>query len=137
MFHIRSYDHIGVRVTDRERAAAFYARLGFRPEPNEDSPHYSALGLINDAGVRINLVYNGTPHPERNVLMDTSAKWPGYTHYAVLVDSLEAVLDWAEREGIAITEGPVVIGDRRTVAFIRDPDGNVIEFDELLPEAGA
>jgi catechol 2,3-dioxygenase-like lactoylglutathione lyase family enzyme len=67
--------------------------------------------------------------------MDVSEKWPGYTHYAVLVDKLQAVLDWAEQEGIAITEGPVVIGNRRTVAFIRDPDGNVIEFDELLPES--
>lgn len=137
MLQIRSYDHVGVRVTDRERSAAFYAKLGFRPEPNEDSPQYSALGLINDAGVRINLVYNGIPHPDRNVLMDAPEKWPGYTHYAVLVDNLQAVLDWAEQEGIAVTEGPVVIGDRRTVAFIRDPDGNVIEFDELLPETSA
>lgn len=134
MFQIQSYDHVGVRVTDRERAAAFYFKLGFRPEPNEDSPRYSALGLINDAGVRINLLYNGVTHPGRNVLMDVPEKWPGYTHYAVLVDSLQGVLDWAAREGVKITEGPVVIGDRRTVAFIRDPDGNVIEFDELLPE---
>ena len=137
MFRIQSYDHIGVRVTDRERAAAFYAKLGFRPEPNEDAPEHSALGLINDAGVRINLVYNGVPHPDRNVLMDVPDKWAGYTHYAVLVDSLQGVLDWAEREGVTITGGPVVYGDRRTVAFIRDPDGNVIEFDELLPEAAA
>lgn len=134
MFQIQGYDHIGVRVSDRERAAAFYAKLGFQPEANEDSPQYSALGLINDAGVRINLVYNGVSHPGRNVLMDVPEKWTGYTHYAVLVDSLEAVLDWAEREGVTITEGPVVIGGRRTVAFIRDPDGNVIEFDELLLE---
>lgn len=137
MFKIQSYDHIGVRVTDRERATAFYAKLGFRPEPNEDSPQYSAVGLINDAGVRINLVYNGTPNPGRNVLMDVSDKWPGYTHYAVRVDSLQGVLDWAEREGVTITEGPIELGGRRTVDFIRDPDGNVIEFDELLPEPRA
>lgn len=137
MFQIQSYDHVGVRVTDRERAAAFYAKLGFRPEPNEDAPEHSALGLINDAGVRINLVYNGVPHPGRNVLMDVPDKWTGYTHYAVLVDSIQAVLDWAERECLTITEGPVVYGGRRMVVFIRDPDGNVIEFDELLPETAA
>ena len=95
------------------------------------------LGLINDAGVRINLVYNGVPHPGRNVLMDVPDKWTGYTHYAVLVDSIQAVLDWAERECLTITEGPVVYGGRRMVVFIRDPDGNVIEFDELLPETAA
>lgn len=134
MFRILAYDHVGVRVTDRERAANFYRRLGFVPEPNEDSPEHQALGLINGEGVRINLIYNGQPHPDRNVLMDATEKWPGYTHYAVRVDDLGEVLGWAAREGIEVTEGPIEIGGRRTVAFIRDPDGNVIEFDEMLPE---
>lgn len=137
MFRISAYDHVGVRVTDRAASAAFYAKLGFRPEPEEDSPEHEALGLINADGVRINLIYNGAPHPDRNVLMDAPDKWPGYTHYAVLVDDLRGVLDWAAREGVDITEGPIEIGGRRTVCFIRDPDGNVIEFDELLPERGA
>lgn len=135
MFQILSYDHVGVRVTDRARAEEFYRKLGFEPEPNEDSPEYHALGMINSAGVRINLIYNGEVHPQRNVLMDVEPKWPGYTHYAVLVDSLDEVLAWAEREGVAVTEGPVEIGGRRTVAFVRDPDGNVVEFDELLEAA--
>ncbi len=135
MFRISAYDHIGVRVTDRERSVDFYAKLGFRPEPDEDSPQFNAVGLINDAGVRLNLVYNGrTPPDGRNVLMDVPEKWPGYTHPAFLVDSLKAVLDWAVAAGIAITEGPIEIGNRRTVCFVRDPDGNVVEFDELLPE---
>lgn len=66
--------------------------------------------------------------------MDVPERWSGYIHYAVLVDNLQEVLDWHEREGVMITEGPVVYGDRRTVAFIRDPDANVIEFDGLLPD---
>ena len=40
------------------------------------------------------------------------------------------VLDWAEREGVTITEGPVDWG-RRLTCFLRDPDGNVLEFNEL------
>jgi len=135
MFRISHYDHVGVRVTDRDRAVAFYEKLGFSPELNEDSPEHSAVGLINPEGVRINLIYNGEPHPQRNVLMDAAEKWPGYTHYAVTVDSLSAVLAWARENGISITEGPLEIGGRRIVCFIRDPDGNVIEFDELLQEA--
>jgi len=135
MFRISAYDHVGVRVTDREHAVAFYAKLGFYPEPNEDSPQFKAVGLINDAGVRLNLIYNGqTPPDGRNVLMDVPQKWPGYTHPAFLVDSLQAVLDWAAAEGITVTEGPIEIGGRRTICFVRDPDGNVVEFDELLPE---
>jgi catechol 2,3-dioxygenase-like lactoylglutathione lyase family enzyme len=135
MFTIEKYDHVGVRVTDRGRAEEFYRKLGFEPEPNEDSPEHSALGMINSAGVRINLIYNGQSHPDRNVLMDIDTNWTGYTHYAVLVDSLAKVVAWAENEGIPITEGPLEIGGRRTVVFIRDPDGNVVEFDELLEES--
>ena len=135
MFRISRYDHVGVRVTDREQAVAFYRKLGFKIEPNEDSPQFNAVGLINDEGVRINLIYNGEAPPDnRNVLMDVSKKYPGYTHYAVIVDNLQKVIEWAEQEKIPITEGPIVIGDRRTVCFIRDPDGNVIEFDEFLPK---
>jgi catechol 2,3-dioxygenase-like lactoylglutathione lyase family enzyme len=137
MFRISGYDHVGVRVSDRAQAVEFYGKLGFHPEPEEDSPEHSAIGLINADGVRLNLIYNGSPHPERNVLMDIQERWTGYTHYAVTVDSLTAVMDWAERNGIAVTEGPLEIGDRRIVCFIRDPDGNVIEFDELLDKEPA
>jgi catechol 2,3-dioxygenase-like lactoylglutathione lyase family enzyme len=137
MFKISSYDHMGVRVTDRARAVEFYRKLGFYPEPEEDSPEHSAVGLINDQGVRLNLIYNGQPHPERNVLMDVADKWPGYTHYAVTVDSLSAVLSWAGDNNVPITEGPMEIGGRRIVCFIRDPDGNVIEFDQLLESESA
>ena len=135
MFRITHYDHVGVRVTERERAIEFYRKLGFEIEPEEDSPQFNAVGLINAEGVRVNLIYNGkTPPENRNVLMDIPEKWPGYTHYAVTVDSLQEVLNWASQEDIPITEGPIEIGGRRTVCFIRDPDGNVVEFDELLPE---
>jgi catechol 2,3-dioxygenase-like lactoylglutathione lyase family enzyme len=135
MFRITHYDHVGVRVTDRDVAVAFYRKLGFEVEQEEDSPQFNAVGLINPEGVRVNLIYNGkTPPDNHNVLMDVSEKWPGYTHYAVMVDSLQKVLDWAAQEEIPITEGPIEIGGRRTVCFIRDPDGNVVEFDEVLPE---
>ncbi|HEV7367665.1 VOC family protein [Arenibaculum sp.] len=134
MFKIRSLDHVGLRVTDREGAARFFAGLGFRPEPGEDAPEHSALGLINDAGVRLNLIYNASPPPGgANVLMDVADKWPGWTHAAFVVDDLDALLAWLRAENVRVTEGPVVYGDgRRRVCFIRDADGNVIEFNQIL-----
>lgn len=133
---IRGYDHVGVRVSERARALRFYGALGFAPEPGEGGVERRAVGLINAAGVRVNLIFNGEPDPHgRNVLMDVPEKRPGWTHPAFTVERLDDVLAWAAGQGVTITEGPVSWG-RRRVCFLRDPDGNVLEFDELLPPPG-
>jgi catechol 2,3-dioxygenase-like lactoylglutathione lyase family enzyme len=133
MIKVGQIDHVGIRVTDRERAQRFYEQLGFRIDPDEESPRSRSCGLVNDAGARINLIYNGREPAGGNVLMDVAEKWPGYTHAAFIVDDLDALVAWFEANGVAITEGPSVFGHgRRKVCFVRDPDGNVLEFDELL-----
>ena len=132
-FTLANIDHVGIRVTDRAVSQRFYERLGFVFDPDEDSPRGRSIGLVNDAGTRLNLIYNGHPPPDGNILMDVPDKWPGYTHAAFIVDDLDALIAWLDREGIPITEGPSVFGHgRRKVCFIRDPDGNVLEFDEIL-----
>jgi catechol 2,3-dioxygenase-like lactoylglutathione lyase family enzyme len=129
---ILGFDHAGARVVDRGRSLAFYGKLGFWPDPADGPPTGKAIELINAHGVRLHLIVNGCPPPDgRNVLMDLGEKWPGWTHPAFIVGSMDDILSWAQRNAIAITEGPVDWG-RRRVCFIRDPDGNVIEFDELL-----
>lgn len=134
MFTLGAIDHVGIRVTDRARAQAFYERLGFVFDPDEDSPRGRSIGLVNADGARINLIYNGEPPaPAGNPLMDWPQKWPGYTHAAFVVDSLDELVTWLGEEGVRITEGPSVFGHgRRRVLFIRDPDGNVLEFDEIV-----
>jgi catechol 2,3-dioxygenase-like lactoylglutathione lyase family enzyme len=132
MFQVISYDHVGVRVTDKSASLRFYSLLGFHPEPGETWEEHDAIGLVNDAGVRINLIYNGRARPDRrNILMDETEKWPGITHIALVVDSLDRLVARMTELGIPLTGGPERLGERRAVCFIRDPDGNVIEFDEL------
>ena len=126
---ITSYDHVGIRVTDRERALKFYGELGFV----RDEAHSTATAdeIVNPAGVRLNLIPNGTPTPDGdNVLLDRPQKWPGYTHAAFVVERLSDILDWAAARDVPITEGPVDWG-RRITCFLRDPDSNVLEFNEL------
>jgi catechol 2,3-dioxygenase-like lactoylglutathione lyase family enzyme len=90
--------------------------------------------MTNDSGVTINLIFNGVKREaNRNILLDEPVKWPGMTHPAFIVDDLEALLTMLDRENVRITEGPHMIGERRRAFFIRDPDGNVLEFNELLP----
>jgi len=124
---ISAYDHVGLRVTDAERALSFYSDLGFVLDPDHSSERVAEI--VIPPGVRINLIFNGVSRAN-NILLDEPDKWPGYTHAAFIVDRLDAVLAWAKSRGVTITEGPVDFG-RRMTCFLRDPDGNVLEFNEL------
>ena len=124
-----AFDHVGIRVTDKERALAFYAKLGFAVD--ECNSNERVAEVISPDGVRLNLIFNGVARTDgANVLLDLPEKWPGYTHVAFVVQSMQAFLAWADREKVNVTEGPVDWG-RRVTCFIRDPDGNVLEFNEL------
>lgn len=124
-------DHVGVRVTDAARARAFYEFLGFRLDLDDTWEEHRALGMINDAGFRINLIYNAVPRPSNaNILQDEPVKWAGLTHLALSVENIDEVAQFLSQHGITITEGPWALGNQRRICFIRDPDNNVIEFTE-------
>jgi len=131
--NILAYEHVGIRVSDRDEAVAFYERLGFKERIY--LPDHQANEMVTQSGVYINLIFNGMKRPDRrNILMDETFKYPGVTHPAFIVDNLDMVIALCEREDIWISEGPIEIGERRRVIFIRDPDGNVIEFDEMYDD---
>ncbi len=128
MIEIRHVDHVGIRVADLDRAAAFYGVLGF--ELLHKDPKDAVAILKNDRDVEINLVYNANnDHGGRNVLMDVPDKYAGFTHIAFNVEPIEAVIAALETNDIKITQGPVSFGlDGHVSVFVRDPDLNVIEF---------
>lgn len=132
---IRGYEHVGVRVSSTERAIAFYRDLGF--DLVEHIPEAGAAELTTrDGATRINLIFNGrTDAAGYNILQDCSDKHPGLTHLALVVDSLDAAQVFLKERGIPVTEGPHPIGRRRVALFFRDPDGNVIELNEMLEVA--
>lgn len=126
-----AYDHIGIRVSNRQAAIRFYERLGFKE--THRIPKAEANEMVTAAGVRINLIFNGAKNPARkNLLLDEVIKRPGVTHPAFIIEDISAFQDWLLKEGITVTEGPKPIGPRRIALFIRDPDGNVLEFNQLL-----
>ena len=127
---IIDYEHVGIRVSDRQNALRFYEKLGFVEE--RYLPQAQASELVTADGVYINLIFNGIKKA-RNILMDEPIKYPGMTHPAFIVEDLDRVIQKLEQENIQITEGPIFLGERRRVCFIRDPDGNVLEFDQIYP----
>lgn len=129
MFNIKSWDHVGIRVHSLERSMAFYEKLGFRLEiDHEDGRAYE---IVNEHGIRLNLIVNASYDSSgANILLDDPVKHAGVTHPAFVVDDLAHLISIIEKEKMTITEGPNE-ADRRRYIFIRDPDGNVLEFNEL------
>lgn len=124
---IESVHHIGLRVTDGPRAIAFYEPLGFRVVYRDEKD--PVVVLRTESGVELNLVINAPPFDGKNRLMDVPEKFPGFTHVALRVASIDEAERWARGAGITITDGPKRLGDGISL-FFRDPDANVIELRE-------
>jgi lactoylglutathione lyase len=123
-------DHVGIRVMEFERSIDFYEKLGFSVIRRDDQEH--VVVLKHKSSVEINLLDSGNDdNKQKNILMDVDRKYPGYTHYAIEVHSVENAKQHLESIGFSITEGPVTFGDGKRSIFIRDPDKNVIEFTQL------
>jgi lactoylglutathione lyase len=128
IIEIERVDHIGIRVRDLERAMAFYSVLGFALHAKAAN---DAVAIVrNDHDVELNLVYNANADAGgKNILMDVGEKYPGYTHVALRVASIKAVIESLRENGIRITQGPVAFGrDGHVSVFVRDPDLNVVEL---------
>jgi lactoylglutathione lyase len=134
MIAIETIDHLGIRVSDKERAFAFYAGLGFELIHESD---FDAVAILkNAAGVELNLIINGVDRTGgKNILMDVTEKHPGYTHVAFRVGDMRETIAALKSMSVPITQGPVTFGDGHVSVFFRDPDRNVIELRaRLSPE---
>jgi lactoylglutathione lyase len=121
--------HVGVRVHDLARARAFYERLGFEFVAGPIGPEPVAI-LSHPSGIEINLILNAASSDVPNILMDVSVKHPGYTHIAMAVRDVAAAERALAAQGIALSGGPITFPTGSTSIFIRDPDRNVIEFNQ-------
>ena len=134
MINIENVDHLGIRVTDAQRALSFYKILGF--ELHKEVDFDSVIIVKNNHGVEINFIVNGADLTSgKNILMDVPEKHPGYTHVALRVDSIIETLKTLEKNNITPSQGPVTFGnDGHVSVFIRDPDRNVIELRARLED---
>src|SRR5215471_11601162 len=127
---LQALNHVGVRVRDLGRSAAWYSQLGFRLVWQSER-HKVACLRNDDAGVELNLIFNSDDaNGGKNVLMDVAPKYPGFNHLSFRVRSIRDTVAALEAAGIEIKEGPVSLGGEIAV-FVRDPDANVVELAEI------
>jgi len=129
MREITGINHVGIRVTDLDKARNFYEQLGFEFLIGPIGPEPVAI-MEHPSGVNINFILNADSGITENILMDVPERHPGYTHMALDVTDIEAAEIAIMNLGIEITEGPITLPDGGVMFFIRDQDRNVIEFHQ-------
>ena len=134
MKQITKINHVGLRVRDLEKSRTFYENLGFDFIIGPIGPEPVAI-MEHPSGVNINFILNASDDAsDKNILMDVSELHTGYTHIALEINDREAVLKKLADLNIPITE-TVELEDGTVFFFIRDPDGNVIEFHKPIKKA--
>jgi len=126
MKEITRINHVGLRVRDLFIAREFYEKLGFIFLAGPVGPEPVAI-VEHPCGVNINFILNASQDSSStNILMDESTKHAGFTHIALEITDIEAVKHQLDSHDIVITEQVEFEGAK--FLFVRDPDGNVIEF---------
>lgn len=127
MEEITRINHIGIRVKSLDASRAFYEKLGFEFIIGPVGPEPVAI-MEHPSGININFILNADADCDNNVLMDVPGKHTGYTHMALEVTNLASAIKKVKDLGIKIT-GEVKT-EHAIFFFIRDPDMNVIEFNQ-------
>ena len=127
MIDIIKVDHVGIRVSDKNKSIDFYKLLGFDFVADGGFEKGHPVIMRHQSGVVINLL-GPAKYTEKNILMGEETKYAGYTHISLEVRSLDEARKNFDKMKIPIT-GSFTFGNMRAM-FIRDPDKNVIEFDE-------
>ncbi len=122
-------------VSDFARAFDFYRDvIGLTPQFDDPAPPYaafkpelgSALALHERAD--LDAALGGVLESGRG---DTAM-------VSLRVDDLDPYLAGLRERGAEIASGPVVFGDRIRCAYLRDPEGNLIEIQQwLVTRSGA
>lgn len=128
MLSIHKIDHVGIRVREKVRAVTFYEQLGFEVVAEGIFEQGHPIIMQHPSGVVINVLGPSTEPDGPNVLMDAENKPSGYTHMALHVNSIDETKAFFDNIGVPIT-GSIAFKGLKAI-FVRDPDNNVIEFDE-------
>lgn len=128
MLDIEKIDHVGIRVSDKNTSIKFYEDFGYKVIMDAGFDKGHPVIMVHPSGEVLNLLGPATHMAGENVLMDVPEKYPGYTHIALRIKSVEEAEQLFDKLEIEITGRRSFDGG--SALFIRDPDRNVIELVE-------
>ncbi|MCF8474744.1 MAG: lactoylglutathione lyase [Emcibacter sp.] len=126
--------HTMIRVMDLEKSITFYTvNLGMKLFRRNDYPEG-----------RFTLAFLGYGNEKNNTVIELTHNWDreeaydlgnGFGHIAIGVSDIYSICEEFERQGIEVPRKPGPMKHGSTViAFVRDPDGYMIELiEESLP----
>ena len=143
---IRGVHHVAVSTSDLDRLAGFYTELfGFETVMSTswcDRPVIDEIvGLSGSAARQVMLKSGnafieifeyetpaGDPGPEQRTAADR-----GYTHFCIDVEDIDAEYDRLSAAGMQFhCPPPQLSGGWVRATYGRDPDGNIIELQEIV-----
>ena len=126
MLDLNTIDHVGFRISNREKSLAFYELLGFKLVMDSGFEKGHPIVLVHPSGIVLNLLGPANAKAGTNVLMDEAFKYPGITHIAMRVNDADEAEAFMSQHDIEITGRHVYRGTK--TIFIRDPDRTVLEL---------
>lgn len=128
----RGIGHLALKVEDMEKSLHFYCDiLGFKHafdiQDDHGQPVIEYIKVV--PGQFIELFYGGKETPEFN---DNSI---GFNHLCLEVNDIYEIADHLKSKGIPLTVEPMIGKDHNYQCWVKDPDGNDIEFMQLDPRS--
>ena len=119
--------HVALNVADAEESIAFYEQFGFEETWSFETEDGTTVNryLADDEGVEIQL-----SDTEGETEFEPGTAWD---HFAIGVEDVDATVEAIDHYGIVKEPGPQHAAGGYT-AFVKDPDGHVVELVEPLGE---
>lgn len=125
------FQHIGISVSDLDRAVRWYAaRFGYQETKRFAKPELKVCGAVMTLGSAVlEILQSDSPQPARSAGFTLAQRLGelGANHFAIGVSDVTQCYATFERDGVGLVSGLI---DGRFF-FCTDPDGTLLEVRRL------
>lgn len=128
---LKSFEHVGMTVSNMDRAVKFYCDLlGLTLHLRKKTDDGADLAFLDAGGGMLEII---APANGAKRAVDVPDDTAGLRHLTFIYESVDQTFARLEEAGVEIKERPRFAYNPEVlqkVAFIRDPDGIIIELAE-------